>query len=47
MIQEFSPKGGWMTHYRKRAIVQKVKSTIMAIVAFAVYAVAVTLTETI
>lgn len=47
MIQEFSPKNGWLVHYRRRAIVKKVKSTIMALVAFAVYAAAVTLTKTI
>lgn len=46
-IQEFSPKKGWRAHYRRKAIVKKVKSTIMALVAFAVYAAAVTLAETI
>lgn len=46
-IQEYSPKNGWLAYYRRKAIVKKVKSTIMALVAFAVYAAAVTLVETI
>lgn len=47
MIQEFTPKNGWLAHYRKQAAIRKIKSLLMAIGAFAVYALAVTITETI
>ena len=47
MIQEIAPKSGWMAHYRKQAVIRKIKSILTAIGAFAVYAIAVTITETI
>lgn len=44
---EIRPKCGWVAHRRRIAIAQKIKSTLMAVAAFAVYAAMVTMTETI
>lgn len=43
----YRPRGGWLASYRRKAVFDKVVSTLMAVAAFAVYAAMVTLTESI
>lgn len=43
----YRPRGGWRAHYRRKAVFDKIVSTLMAVAAFAVYAAMVTLTESI
>lgn len=46
-FETYRPKGGWLAHYRRKAIFEKVTSTVMALAAFFIYAAVVTFTETI
>lgn len=43
----YRPRGGWRAHYRRKAIFDRVVSTLMAVAAFAVYATMVTIAESI
>lgn len=44
---EYKPHGGWISFRKRKAIKEKIKSTLMAIVAIVVYAAASTLTASI
>lgn len=43
----YRPRGGWRAHYRRKAIFDRVVSTLMAVAAFAVYSAMVTIAESI
>lgn len=47
IYNEHNPHGSWLAYAKRKSATNKAKSTFMAIVAFAVYAVFVTITETI
>lgn len=46
-FKEYEPKGGWISYRKRRAVIEKIKSTAMAFAGFAVFAVASTIVETI
>lgn len=46
-VKEYRPRNGWVAYRKRASIALKIKSTLMAFAAFAVYAAMVTLTETI
>ena len=46
-VKEYTPECGWIAYRRRKAIKENIKSTLMALVGLAVFAVASTLCETI
>ena len=45
MFKEYEPRCGWLAYNRRKAIKEKIKSTLIALVGFAVFAAASTLCE--